>query len=144
MRLSKHATGIVSLTILAATLILEMLPFGAVLIFAPGPDESIKQTFAYFSLIPFGYANFFPLLTAILSVASAIFLTIALIKKVNITHLQKAIVISTASAFILSIMPGLIFGTAYMTAVGAFISMLLLSLLIVQALTNKKESQGSL
>ncbi len=40
------------------TILLEALPLGAVCIFAPSPTERITETFSYFSLIPFGYANF--------------------------------------------------------------------------------------
>ncbi len=47
------------------TLILEVLPFGAVCVFASSPTERIRQTFSYFDLAPFGYANFSPLFTAI-------------------------------------------------------------------------------
>ncbi len=49
------------------TLVLELLPYGAVCIFAASPTETIKKTFSYFSLTPFGYANFTPLLTALLT-----------------------------------------------------------------------------
>jgi len=46
MRLSRYLSGIISLIALTATLVLEMLPNGAVLIFASGLDERIKQTFS--------------------------------------------------------------------------------------------------
>jgi len=45
----------------ALTIVLELLPFGAVCIFATSPTERVKETFSYFSLTPFGYANFAPL-----------------------------------------------------------------------------------
>ena len=50
----------------ALTIVLELLPFGAVCIFATSPTERVKETFSYFSLTPFGYANFAPLITATL------------------------------------------------------------------------------
>ena len=53
----------------ALTIVLESLPLGAVCIFATSPTERVKETFSYFSLTPFGYANFAPLITAILTVA---------------------------------------------------------------------------
>lgn len=52
----------------ALTIVLEALPLGAVCTFAPSPTERVRETFSYFSLIPFGYANFAPLITAILTV----------------------------------------------------------------------------
>ena len=45
----------------ALTIVLEALPLGAVCTFAPSPTERVRETFSYFSLIPFGYANFAPL-----------------------------------------------------------------------------------
>ena len=49
----------ISLVVLPAiTIALEILPLGAVCIFAPSPTERVKETFSYFSPIPFGYANF--------------------------------------------------------------------------------------
>ena len=38
----------------ALTIVLELLPFGAVCIFATSPTERVKETFSYFSLTPFG------------------------------------------------------------------------------------------
>ena len=52
----------------ALTIVLEALPMGAVCTFAISPTERVRETFSYFSLIPFGYANFAPLITAILTV----------------------------------------------------------------------------
>ena len=49
------------------TLILEILPYGAVCVFAPSPTERVKETFSYFDLTPFGYANFAPLFTGIIT-----------------------------------------------------------------------------
>ena len=49
----------------ALTIVLEALPMGAVCTFAISPTERVRETFSYFSLIPFGYANFAPLITAI-------------------------------------------------------------------------------
>ena len=39
----------------ALTIVLELLPLGAVCIFATSPTERVKETFSYFSLTPFGY-----------------------------------------------------------------------------------------
>ncbi len=39
----------------ALTIVLEALPLGAVCTFAPSPTERVRETFSYFSLIPFGY-----------------------------------------------------------------------------------------
>ncbi|MBQ8880024.1 MAG: hypothetical protein IJY69_04200 [Clostridia bacterium] len=49
------------------TLILEALPYGAVMYFANMGGKSIRSTYSYFDLPPFGYANFSPLLTAVIT-----------------------------------------------------------------------------
>ena len=54
----------------AVTVVLEFLPWGAVCVFAgaPGsPEGHIRETYSYFDPLPFGYANFGPLMTAVLS-----------------------------------------------------------------------------
>ena len=65
----------------ALTIVLELLPFGAVCIFATSPTERVKETFSYFSLTPFGYANFAPLITATLTVAIFLLSLFSLKKK---------------------------------------------------------------
>ena len=50
-----------------ATFILELIPNGAVLNFANPEGDSWRRTYSYFSMTPFGYANFGPLFTAILT-----------------------------------------------------------------------------
>lgn len=62
-------------------LALEITPWGAVLNFALDDGETIRKTYSYFSMIPFGYANFFPLMTAIMTCLLVLFLLIALIRK---------------------------------------------------------------
>lgn len=106
----------------AAAVILEALPYGAVLNFAPGPGETIRQTFSYFSLIPFGYANFGPFMTAALTCV------ILLLAVINIfadnRRLCKTTAVFSAVAFIISLMP-LMFGLDYFTVIGAAISAIL-------------------
>ena len=65
----------------ALTIVLELLPLGAVCIFATSPTERVKKTFSYFSLTPFGYANFAPLITATLTVAIFLLSLFSLKKK---------------------------------------------------------------
>jgi len=57
----------ISLACIIVSIILMLLPIGAVLTFAPNPTDRITKTFSYFDMIVFGYGNIFPLLTAILS-----------------------------------------------------------------------------
>lgn len=110
-----------SVIILLAVIILELLPYGAVLNFAPAPGETIRSTYSYFSLVPFGYANFGPFLTAILSCILLFLSLLYLLKEKG----KRAIITISAIAFATSLMP-LIFGFSYMTAIGIIISALLL------------------
>ncbi len=58
--------SVVSLFIVAAV-ILEALPYGAKLTFGLENGETKEELFSYFSLTPYGYANFLPLITSILT-----------------------------------------------------------------------------
>ena len=122
------------------TLILEILPYGAVCIFATSPTERIKETFSYFDLIPFGYANFAPLLTAIITCLIFVLLLIFCIKD-NVGMAVKAKNILYV-AIVMSIGP-LIFGIEYFSLVAGLITLslveelLLLQFAIKRLSTNK-------
>ena len=62
-------------------LILECLPWGAVLRFAQPEGDPVRKTYSYFSLTPYGYANFFPLLTAIVTTLLLIYQIISFVTK---------------------------------------------------------------
>ncbi len=101
----------------ALAIVLELLPWGTVCVFATSPTERVKETFAYFSLTPFGYANFAPLITAILTVAIFL-LSLLSLKKDSV--LKALFVLSTITA-VISLLP-LLYGLNYYTLVGAFIT----------------------
>ena len=91
---------------LAAVLVLAALPQGVEIHFMAAPDEDIPYyvTYApYFSLLPFGYANFGPLLTATLASAAFILSVIRLF--VASRRLSTAILVITVVATIISVMP---------------------------------------
>ncbi len=133
--------GICADIFIAAALILELTPYGAVLVFADGPENTIRQTFSYFDLTPFGYANFFPLLTAMLTSAIAVLAvicTIAEIRKKPLVKLQNAAFVCTVIAILMSLLPVIMFGTRYLSAVGICITLTLLISAVFQALHNRK------
>ncbi len=107
---------------IAVTLILEILPFGAVLNFAQPDKDGIRTTYSYFSLLPFGYANFGPFPTAIL--------TLLLLITILLKMFTKKQLFKTVSEFICffalgtSLMP-LLLGTQYYTVIGFIISLML-------------------
>ncbi len=138
MKKSNIRLKIISLITLLSILVLEVLPYGVALNFAT-PDEKIRETFSYFSLTPFGYANFFPLLTGLLTIFITLLSLIDLLKKVSRPWLKKTILIGISIALILSVLPGLVFGSEYMTPVSFVISSLFLFLLALQVFISKKE-----
>ena len=108
----------ISLVVLPAlAIVLETLPLGAVCMFALSPTERVKETFSYFSPIPFGYANFPPLITAICTV---VILLLSLVSLKNSSVLKALLVLSIVTA-VVSLLP-LMYGLNYYTLVGAFIT----------------------
>lgn len=104
-------------------IILEILPYGAVMNFAlPATDGTIghfRETHSYFSLLPFGYANFGPFLTAIVS---CILLIFGILQYINdCERFIGVIKVLSVIGIITSIMP-LMFGINYFSIVGALIT----------------------
>ena len=102
------------------TIILQILPCGAVLVFAPSPTERIRETFSYFNLTPFGYANFAPFITALLT---CIILLLALIS-IKLEKMRKAVFWLSLATAIISLLP-LVFGIDYYSVVGGIITITL-------------------
>ncbi len=102
------------------TIILQILPCGAVLVFAPSPTERVRETFSYFNLTPFGYANFAPFITALLT---CIILLLALIS-IKLEKMRKAVFWLSLAAAIISLLP-LVFGKDYYSVVGGIITITL-------------------
>ena len=137
-RFSTRLAGVLACAALTAALVLEATPWGAVLIFAPGPGETVRETFSYFSLTPFGYANFFPLLTAVLTVSAGGLSIFLLAKRLRTAKLQNVAFLCTAAALLCSAAPVVLLGAAYGSATGAAISILLLASLVFQAFANRR------
>ncbi len=114
-------------------IILEALPYGAVLNF-PTPEKTITQTFSYFSVNPFGYANFGPLLTAILSCIILIFAAVLVLNKEKLT---KPVFVLAVISVITSIMP--LFMGCY-SIIGGIITTLCALEAILSAIILKKRS----
>lgn len=132
---------IVSMVPAAAALALECLPTGAVLQFARAPEAgegTQRATYAYFSLAPFGYANFFPLVTALLTVV-ALLMVVSMLWRPAVKHRRrKVLFVITFAAFLASLMPPIQFGAAYLSLTGAVISSLLLISLILQKTMGRR------
>lgn len=117
------------------TLILEILPYGAVCNFANPEGDPWRKTFSYFDLTPFGYANFAPLLTAILTCVILVMLLIYLFTgKQGIASATKVMV---AIGMLLSLCP-LMFGINFFSVLGALITVSLVAQFVLMQLTIKK------
>ena len=118
MKLKK--TLFVTLPLVA--LIFELLPYGVVLNFANPEGEPWRRTYFYFSMMPFGYANIGPLITAILTCVLLVLVVIYLFKPRK--GLNIAILNVAGFATAASILP-LMFGFDYITVIGVIITALL-------------------
>jgi len=109
------------------TLILEALPYGAVLNFAnPAEDGTIlyiRETFSYFDPTVFGYANFGPMLTAVLTCIITVLVIVYIIKPIRL--LRSVLSVLHVIALVTSVMP-MSYGMIYLSAVGLIVTALLL------------------
>ena len=126
------------LTILFTTLValvLEILPYGAVLNFANPEGESWRRTFSYFDLTPFGYANFSPFIVALLTCA---LLVLTIVSMLTQKPLRKPIIAVSVIAAVLSFAP-LLMGIKYYSVVGALISATLAIIAVISFIKSKKQ-----
>lgn len=113
-------------------LILEILPYGAVCNFAlPATDGSIgrfRELYSYFDLTPFGYANFAPLFTAIITCILLLLLTVYVITgKQRLAVTAKNILYVS---IVFSLGP-LVLGISFFSVVGALITASLIGELLL-------------
>ena len=121
------------------TLSLEMLPYGAVCNFANPEGKSWRRTYSYFSLTPFCYANFAPLLTAIVTCAVLVLLlTYCFTDRHRVVGAVKALLCVGA---ILSLCP-LLLGVSFYSLVGGLISASLIAELVLIFCFTKDKKEG--
>lgn len=105
-------------------LVLEALPYGAVCVFANSEGDPIRRTFSYFALTPFGYANFGPFITSVLT---CVLLLLAIISVFRYRKgLNTAIMVVSIVAAVVSL-TSLLFGIKFFSITGAIISALLVA-----------------
>ena len=106
------------------TLVLEILPYGAVCNFANPNGEPWRKTFSYFDLTPFGYANFAPFLTSITTVFIFVLLLVYLFAdKLGVIPLTKLLLYVGIT---LSLCP-LLYGISFFSIVGMLITVSLIA-----------------
>jgi len=139
MKATNRAYHLSALALQGIALILEILPIGAVMVFATSPTTQTIEVYSYFSLLPVGYANFTPLLTGILTILIILLGAIALFKFDNAASLRKAMFVCSVISLLLSIVPLFLFGTVGMTAASYAVSCAILLSICLQAVANRKE-----
>lgn len=118
-------------------LLLEIFAEGAVCNFAT-PEKIITQTFSYFSLTPYGYANFGPFITAVLTCILFIFAIILFTPKAKKITTATA-VISGISVFT-SVLPLIMFGGRGFNLISYSISLLMvIQFIAIIIVKSKKE-----
>ena len=137
--LSKFAAETISLCALGAAIILEVLPYGAVLKFAPGPNTTKLAYFSYFSLVPFGYANFAPFITAALTVMLTIWTLVMFFVDRKAKGARNALFIAITVTAVISVCP-IMFGIDYITGIGVGITVLLTAAAVFRAAANAKSN----
>ena len=127
---------LITLSILFCALVLEILPWGAVCTFANPEGPPYRATFSYFSLTPYGYSNFAPLITAVLTCVLILTVFIAIITK---KELRKKTILLAALTSVISLCP-MLYGLDCYSIVGAGISVCLIVATVILSLrTNEAE-----
>ena len=114
---------IITLALLLSALVFEILPYGAVCNFANPEGEPFRKTYSYFSMMPYGYANFGPFITALLTCVLLVIIVLSILLKKD---WSKSISIISAIATLTSLAP-LMFGFSNFSIVGAMISACILA-----------------
>ena len=116
------------------TLILESMPYGAVCNFANPEGGPFRKTFSYFDLTPFGYANFAPLITAVITCIVFLLIVIFCITGNPKWACTARNILCVCTVFSLG---PLVLGIRFFSIVGALITMSLIAELLVIQFTLK-------
>ena len=123
----KMKKKMITLALLLSALVLEILPYGAVCNFGNPEGEPWRVTYSYFSMIPYGYGDFGPLITAILTCIMLIIIVISILIKKD---WNKSIRVISVIATLTSLAP-LMFGISNFSIVGAMISACILATFVI-------------
>ena len=139
MKVTDRVYYLAALALQGVALVLEMLPIGAVMVFATSPTERTIEVYSYFSMLPVGYANFAPLLTGILTILIILLDVIALFRFDKAASIRRTIFVCSIISLLFSIVPVFLFGTVGMTAASYAVSCAILLSNCLQAVANRQE-----
>ena len=137
IKIPKTALEFISLGALAAAIILEILPNGVVLWWARPDGDPRPSYYSYFNPLPYGMANFSPLITAGLTVIITILTIIAIILGSKHTKFRNALFICLIVTTTISMCP-VLYGFKYVTLIGVFITIALGISAVTRAAANAK------
>ncbi len=126
---------ILLILLFGAAILLMCLPRGVEMHFAAAPEEGIPYyiTYApYFSLVPYGYGNFSPLLTSVMTVIAAMLSILAVLK--NAKKLLHAVAVLLGITVMLSFV-GFLFDS-YTIIGGLITATLICTLAVVEAFSK--------
>ena len=122
-----------------AVLGLLLTPCGAVMRFGYQAEDGsigfVRKTYSYFSLLPVGYGDFFPLLTGILTAALLLLSLIRLRRDSRRTG--SLLFLGGVLAAVFSLLPPVLFGAEYFSAAGSGITACLSCALLAVILANR-------
>lgn len=133
---------------LVVAIVLEALPYGAVIILHPNPEaERIIKLYSYFSFTPLGNANFPPFVTAVLTVILAIVSFVLLFVKNKSSKLDTMLLALTITTIIVSICP-ILYGLDFYSITGICVTFALVASAILNVVAkmiaqNAKAAQNS-
>ena len=139
MKVTDRVYYLAALALQGVALVLEMLPIGAVMVFATSSTERTIEVYSYFSMLPVGYANFAPLLTGILTILIILLGVIALFRFDKAASIRRTIFVCSIISLLFSIVPIFLFGTVGMTAASYAVSCAILLSNCLQAVANRQE-----
>ena len=120
------------------TLCFEIFAKGAVCIFAT-PEKTIPEYFSYFSLTPYGYANFGPFITAIFTCLLFVF-AVLMFTPLSV-KIKKAVKIVSLISVITSFLPLIMFGFRYFNIYSYIISALLVVQFIISLIKEETKNE---
>lgn len=139
MKVTDRVYYLAALALQGVALVLEILPIGAVMVFATSSTERTIEVYSYFSMLPVGYANFAPLLTGILTILIILLGVIALFRFDKAASIRRTIFVCSIISLLFSIVPVFLFGTVGMTAASYAVSCAILLSNCLQAVANRQE-----
>ena len=136
VKIKKIALLVLSL----GALTLEALPYGAVLSFGGPNGEVWRYTYSYFSPVPTGYANFGPILTALLTCALLVMTAVDVFRYT--VGLNTAVKYISGAAALISLSP-VLYGINHFSFVGAAITLILAAVCGVSFIKDKKQKEDA-